>query len=154
MARQSAGILLYRFRNDNLQFLLVHPGGPLHAKKDIGAWSIPKGEFGDDEDPLAAARREFAEETGQTLIQTEFIQLTPVKQKGGKTVHAWAAEGDIDVRTITSNIFKLQWPPRSGKWIDVPEVDKADWFSATEAAEKINPAQVALIYELMEKTST
>jgi len=131
-----------------LQFFLVHPGGPFWENKDAGAWSIPKGEFLDDEEALAAAKREFFEETGQP-IDGNFIKLTPIKQKSGKTVHAWAMEGDVDANNITSNTFQLEWPPRSGKFIEIPEVDKAGWFVVADAKRKINPTQYALIEELV-----
>jgi len=144
--KQSAGILLYRRKNKEVEFFLVHPGGPFWAKKDAGAWSIPKGEF-TDEQPLEAAKREFAEETGITVVATNFIELTPVKLKSGKTVYAWAAEGDIDETAIKSNHFDLEWPPKSGKTISVPEIDKGSWFSTAEAKEKINSAQAALIQQ-------
>jgi predicted NUDIX family NTP pyrophosphohydrolase len=147
MPKQSAGILLYRKTDDTLQVFLVHPGGPFFKNKDEGCWTIPKGEFLDDEEPLAAAKREFQEETGQA-VDGEFISLGSIKQKSGKTVHAWAIEGDIDHETIVSNVFDLEWPPRSGKTIAIPEVDRADWFNITIAKQKINPAQVALIERL------
>ena len=144
--KQSAGILVFRFRED-LQVFLVHPGGPFFKNKDLGAWTIPKGEFTEDEEPLDAARREFFEETGHTL-SGDFIKLSPVKQKGGKVVLAWALEKDIDENDITSNTFQIEWPPKSGKMKSFPEVDKAAWFSTNEAKEKINPAQVAFIDEV------
>ena len=147
MAKQSAGILLYRKVDSELQVFLVHPGGPFFAKKDEGAWSIPKGEFLDNEDALAAAKREFLEETGQA-VDGEFIELTPIQQKGGKKVLAWAVEGDIDHETIVSNTFEIEWPPRSGKKKTFPEIDKAGWFSIKEALIKINVAQAKLIEEL------
>ena len=147
--RKSAGILLYRFTNHNLEFFLVHPGGPFWANKDIGVWSIPKGEYDDNENALAAAVREFEEETG-TKLSGDFIGLTPIVQKAGKQVHAWAIEGDIDADNITSNSFKVEWPPRSGKWKTFPEVDKAGWFDVTTAKEKINPAQSSFIDELID----
>ena len=150
-SKQSAGILLYRFNNGTPEFFLVHPGGPFFAKKDAGAWSVPKGEFDETEIPLEAAKREFLEETGKE-IRGEFIALTPVKQKGGKTVFAFAAEGDIDPSEIVSNTFEIEWPPKSGKKKAFPEVDKAGWFSADEAKVKINPAQSPLIDELLTKT--
>lgn len=146
--RKSAGILLYRKRNDITEVFLVHPGGPFWIKKDIGAWSITKGEFTDEEQPLTAAIREFKEETGM-LLSGDYIELTPVKQKGGKVVYAWALEGDIDAGTITCNTFKMEWPPKSGQWKSFPEVDKADWFTIEEAKQKINPSQVAFIDELL-----
>lgn len=148
--RQSAGLLVYRNQAQELQVFLVHPGGPFWAGKDAGAWSIPKGEFSDDEEPLAAAKREFTEETGQT-ITGNFIELKPVKQKAGKLVYAWAVEADVDADNIFSNTFKMEYPYKSGKWITVPEVDKAAWFSVEEARQKINPAQAALLDDLMTK---
>jgi len=148
--RTSAGIVLYRRINKKIEIFLVHPGGPFWKAKDNGAWSIPKGEFTEDEDPLTVAKREFNEETGQT-VDGNFEQLTPVKQKGGKIVHAWAVEGDADSDNIVSNTFQQEWPYKSGKWITIPEVDKAAWFSAEEAKEKINPAQTAFIDELLER---
>lgn len=149
MAKQSAGILLYRIKNNDLQVFLVHPGGPFWKNKDTGAWSVPKGEFSDDEDALVAARREFREETG-TAINGNFIKLNPVKQKSGKIIYAWAAEGDIDQNSIVSNTFPLEWPPKSGKIMEVPEIDKANWFDTDTAKEKINDAQAALIDQLAE----
>ncbi len=148
--KKSAGILLYRFQNQELEVFLVHPGGPFWKNKDAGAWSIPKGEFSDDEEPLNAAIREFKEETGKE-ISGKFIELTARKQKAGKLIYAWAVEGDIDATTIQSNRFKMQWPPNSGKWQTVPEVDKGAWFCIKEAMQKINTAQGALINELAEK---
>jgi len=147
MAKQSAGILLHRKVDSELQVFLVHPGGPFFAKKDEGAWSIPKGEFLDDEDALAAAKREFLEETGRA-VEGEFIPLTSIQQKGGKKVLAWAVEGNIDHENIVSNTFEMEWPPRSGKKKTFPEIDKAGWFSIKEALIKINVAQAKLIEEL------
>ncbi len=146
--KQSAGLLLYRYSNDILEILLVHPGGPFWKNKDSGAWSIPKGEFNANEDGLAAAIREAKEETGK-LFTGNFVPLFPIKQKNGKTVYAWAAETDFDTATFTSNTFSLEWPPKSGKTIDVPEVDRAEWFNLTNAKEKINSAQWALIEQLV-----
>jgi predicted NUDIX family NTP pyrophosphohydrolase len=131
--------------------LLVHPGGPAWARRDIGAWSIPKGEYEPDEDALAAARREFAEELGKPAPEGQGVDLGEIRQKSGKYVRAWALEGDYDVSHIVSNTFPFQWPPRSGKWITIPEVDRAEWFGLDEAREKINPAQVALIERLVER---
>jgi predicted NUDIX family NTP pyrophosphohydrolase len=148
--RKSAGILLYRIDQNNPEFFLVHPGGPFWANKDIGSWSIPKGELEADEDPLAAAIREFQEETG-SLLSGNFIELTPIIQKAGKQVLAWAIQGYIDVSTIQSNTFKTEWPPKSGLWKTFPEVDKAEWFNEQTAKEKINPAQVPFIEELVSK---
>ncbi|MFD0750134.1 NUDIX domain-containing protein [Mucilaginibacter calamicampi] len=147
MPKQSAGILLYRNINSQLEVFLVHPGGPFFKNKDAGAWSIPKGEFLDDEDPLQAAKREFLEETGQQ-VEGDFIKLSPIKLKSGKIVHAWAVEGDIDDNIIVSNTFEIEWPPRSGKMASFPEVDRAGWFGVDEACVKLNIAQVGLIEEL------
>ncbi|MGE5521573.1 MAG: NUDIX domain-containing protein [Candidatus Dadabacteria bacterium] len=147
-SKKSAGLLLYRGTGEDLQFFLVHPGGPFWKNKDVGAWSIPKGEFPDDEDPLLAARREFLEETGQE-IDGNFFQLQPVIQKAGKQVLAWAVEGDIDPGQVVSNTFKIEWPYKSGKWREFPEVDKAGWFSVDKAKELINPAQIPFIDELL-----
>ncbi len=147
MAKQSAGILLYRFDNKQLQVFLVHPGGPFFRNKNDGAWSIPKGEFLDDEEALTAAKREFAEETGRS-IDGKFIQLEPITQKSGKKVFAWAVEGDIDHETIISNTFEIEWPPKSGKKQAFPEIDKAAWFDIDTAKLKINQGQVGLIENL------
>ncbi len=143
----SAGLLLYRNTTGQLEVLLVHPGGPFWKKKDLGAWSIPKGEYNDPEDALTAARREFKEETGMD-IDGNFLPLTPIKQKSGKIVHAFAIAADIDASKIVSNTFPLEWPPKSGKMIDVPEIDKAEWFMLAEARQKINTAQFQLLEEL------
>ena len=150
--RKSAGILLYRLQEKEIQFFLVHPGGPFWANKDEGAWTIPKGEFNEQEEPLAAAKREFQEETGKAL-EGDFVELTPVIQKAGKLVYAWAIEGTIDAETITCNTYKIQWPPNSGKWQSFPEVDKGSWFSIEEAKQKINAAQIHFIDELVQKLS-
>lgn len=147
MAKQSAGILLYRTTGQVHQVFLVHPGGPFFKNKDEGAWSIPKGEFLDDEEALVAAKREFKEETGLS-VDGDFIKLKSVKLKSGKTIHAWALEGDIDPEAIASNVFEIEWPPASGKMQAFPEVDRAGWFSINEAEIKLNPAQVHLILEL------
>ncbi|MBV4356973.1 NUDIX domain-containing protein [Pinibacter aurantiacus] len=147
MAKQSAGLLVFRKKKNELQFFLVHPGGPFFARKDAGAWSIPKGEFDDTEDALTAAKREFKEETGFTM-EGKFISLTPVKLKSGKHVHAWAVEGDVDETALVSNTFEIEWPPKSGKQKTFPEIDKAGWFNLQEAREKINSAQVALLEEV------
>lgn len=146
MANQSAGILLYRRKQKTLEVLLVHPGGPFWQKKDLGAWTIPKGEF-TTEEPLAAAKREFEEETGKALTGN-FTALTPIRQKAGKMIFAWAVEGDIDVNTISSNTFVIEWPPKSGKRKEFPEIDRANWFRVEEAMTRINPAQIAFITEL------
>ena len=147
MLKQSAGILLYRMTNEQLQVFLVHPGGPFFRKKDEGAWSIPKGEYVDGEEPLVAAQREFEEETGQT-IRGNFVKLQPVKQKSGKVVQAWAVEGDIDHNAIISNLFEMEWPPKSGKRVNFPEIDRAGWFTIDIAKQKIIPGQMGLIEEL------
>ena len=148
--RTSAGILLYRKTNTFIEVFLVHPGGPFWKGKDKGAWSIPKGEFTENEDPLTVAKREFNEETGQT-VDGNFIELKPIQQKGGKMVYAWAVEGNADAENIVSNSFKQEWPYKSGKWITIPEIDKAGWFGMEEASEKINAAQVELIEELTKR---
>ncbi len=147
MPRQSAGILLYRTHYNQTEVFLVHPGGPYFKGKDAGVWSIPKGEYTDGEEPLAAAQREFAEETG-SVVQGEFMPLSPIKQKGGKVVQAWAVEGDIDAVSVQSNTFMMEYPYKSGKWMSVPEVDEAGWFDLPTARIKINAAQVAFIDEL------
>lgn len=147
MANQSAGILLYRTKNDSLEVFLVHPGGPFWQNKDNGAWTIPKGEFG-SEAPFAAAKRELKEETGFTA-RGPFIELTPIVQKGGKWVHAWAVEKDVDPTKLKSNTFTMKFA--SGGTREYPEVDRGDWFTVEEAKEKILEAQVRLIDELEEK---
>ncbi|MGZ3951991.1 MAG: NUDIX domain-containing protein [Flavisolibacter sp.] len=147
--KTSAGIVLFRKTGEDVEVFLVHPGGPFWKGKDKGVWSIPKGEFTEGEDPLTVAKREFNEETGQT-IDGDFKGLKPIKQKGGKIVYAWAVEGDADADNIVSNTFKQEWPYKSGKWITIPEVDKAGWFTVEEAKEKINAAQVAFIEELVD----
>ena len=150
MGKKSAGILLYRLKNKSLQLMLVHPGGPFWAKKDKGVWSIPKGEF-DDEEPLIAAKREFEEELGKRVLTKNFIDLDPVKSKSGKIVYAFAAEEDFDVTNIKSNLCWVDWPPRSGKRIEVPEIDKAEWFNIDEAKKKIIGYQLPLIENLIEQ---
>ena len=150
MSKKSAGILLYRFTKKNLEIFLVHPGGPFWKNKDAGAWSIPKGEFDDNEEPLDAAIREMKEETGITL-KGKFIELTPIKQKSGKLVYAWAVEHDLDTSEIKSNEFEMEWPPKSGKKRLFPEIDKAEWFDLKIAKEKILDAQWTLVEELATK---
>ena len=143
--KKSAGILLYR-KNPQVEVFLCHPGGPFYKNKDNGVWTIPKGEF-EDEDPLDAAKREFHEETGQ-VIAGRFIELTPVKYKDGrKTVYAWAVEGTIDTAAIVSNVLDLEWPPRSGSTVRVPEVDRGDWFTVPAARKKILPSLMPLLDE-------
>jgi len=143
----SAGILLYR-RRDGLEVLLVHPGGPYWRKKDLGAWSLPKGEPLAGEAPIDAAVREFAEETGFE-ISGELRPLEPVRQAGGKTIVAWAAEGDCDPADLRSNLFSMEWPPRSGKQQEFPEIDRAAWFPLAEAREKILAGQAPLLDQLL-----
>lgn len=146
---ESAGILLFKRSNDILLFFLVHPGGPFWKNKDIGAWSIPKGEFTDGEESLDAAKREFKEETGKRL-DGDFIELTPVKLKSGKTVFAWALEDDMEATKIEcETMVQIEWPPKSGRFQSFPEVDKGEWFTADVAKQKINPSQVPLINELI-----
>ncbi|RYZ59404.1 MAG: NUDIX domain-containing protein [Chitinophagaceae bacterium] len=147
--RKSAGILLYRKRGA-LEVFLVHPGGPYWKGKEEGAWGIPKGEFEETEAPLEAARREFREETG-SAAEGPAIELVPVRQKAGKLVFAWAVEGDLDAAAFVSNTFRQEYPYKSGKWITVPEVDKAGWFSIIEARKLMNPAQVPLLDDLLQK---
>ena len=147
MAKQSAGILLYRERKGALEYLLVHPGGPFFKNKDSGWWTIPKGEILQDETPLAAACREFEEETGY-MPTGDFIELTPIVQKGGKKVFCWAARGDLNAEQVICNTFELEWPPRSGKTISCAEIDRAAWFNFNEASKKINERQVPLLADL------
>jgi predicted NUDIX family NTP pyrophosphohydrolase len=147
MAKQSAGLLVYRRRRGDVEVFLVHPGGPFWRNKDLGAWSIPKGEFANGEDPLEAANREFHEETGFNAAGN-FVPLQPLKQSSGKTVHAWAVEGDYDPGQVRSNTFQLEWPPKSGKTMEVPEIDRADWFVMDIARDKILPGQCRLLVEL------
>ncbi len=147
MPKISAGILLYRRHDGLLQVLLVHPGGPFWSKKDEGAWTIPKGEVADGEELLQTALREFEEETGVKPIG-KLIPLTPIKQKAGKTVHAWAVEGNLDPSAVKSNTFKMEWPPKSGKYAEFPEIDRAEFFDVVAARKKINPAQIGFIAEL------
>jgi predicted NUDIX family NTP pyrophosphohydrolase len=149
MPRRSAGILLYRRHQGALEVLLVHPGGPMWVNRDAGAWSIPKGEYSDDEDPQAVALREFQEETGQPPPTGGLVALGEIRQKGGKVVTAWAAPGDLDPEAITSNTFKLQWPPNSGRWRTVPEVDRAGWFDPPTAKDKLLAAQAELVDRLL-----
>jgi predicted NUDIX family NTP pyrophosphohydrolase len=148
MPKQSAGILLYRIDRGGPSVLLVHPGGPFWAKKDRGAWSIPKGEYAPGEDPLAVAVREFEEETG-VRPTGEFRPLGEVRQAGGKRVTAWAIEGDLDPAAIRSNSFEMEWPPKSGRQQRFPEIDRAEWFSRDIARDKINPSQRELIDRLV-----
>jgi predicted NUDIX family NTP pyrophosphohydrolase len=141
MPKRSAGILLYRRRDGQIEIFLVHPGGPFWMKKDAGAWSIPKGEYAEGDDPLQAAKREFREETGFDLQVGALHELSEIKLASGKVVTAWAVEGDCDAATIQSNTFSIEWPPKSGKKQEFPEVDRAAWFSLPGARNKINAAQ-------------
>lgn len=145
--RNSAGILVYKIEDGRLLVFLVHPGGPFWKNRELGAWSIPKGEFDETEVPLEAAIRELQEETGLS-VSGNFIELGSIRQKSGKRVLAWALEGNADPAAISSNYFEMEWPPRSGKKSSFPEVDKAAWFSVSEAREKILPAQIPLLEEL------
>jgi predicted NUDIX family NTP pyrophosphohydrolase len=150
MARKklSAGILLYRLSGGEIQVLLVHPGGPFWAGKDDGAWSLPKGEYGEGDDPLATARREFSEETG-SQVNGPFRPLSPVRQPSGKLVSAWVVEGDLDASTVKSNTFSLEWPPHSGKIQEFPEVDRGAWFDIATARTKLQPGQGAFLDQLL-----
>ena len=148
MSKISAGLVLYRRRGGELEFLLVHPGGPFWKNKDAGAWTIPKGEIEEKEDPLTAAQREFEEELGLPP-KGSFTELRPVKQKSGKIVLAWAFAGDFDADNIKSNTFSIEWPPRSGRMAEFPEVDRAAFFNLAEAKTKINPAQIPLLEEVV-----
>ncbi len=147
MPRLSAGLLMYRRSGEGLEVLLVHPGGPFWKKKDAGAWSIPKGEYVAGEDPLDAAKREFQEETG-LAARGPFIPLTPLKQPGGKIVHAWAFEGDCDAEALKSNTFSMEWPPGSGRRQEFQEVDRAGWFTIEDAKRKILRGQAGFLGEL------
>lgn len=147
--KKSAGILVYRHTSSGLEVLLVHPGGPLWKNRDMGSWSIPKGEFDLDEDALSAANREFTEETGIALYG-DFTKLTPIKQKGGKWVYAWAIEFDLDANQVQSNTFEIEWPPKSGRLQRFPEIDRAAWFAIHLAREKILHSQLPILEELFQ----
>ena len=151
MPRRSAGILLYRVREGAVEVLLVHPGGPFWAKRDLGAWSIPKGEYEQGEDPLACALREFREETGQEPPRGGLLELGTVRQRGGKVLTAWAAAGDLDAAAVTGGSFTMEWPPRSGNRREFPEVDRAGWFGAEAARRKLLDAQAELVGRLLER---
>ncbi len=154
MPKRSAGLLIYRYNKDNeIEVLLVHPGGPFFTKKDLGVWSIPKGEYEDEEDALEVAKRELEEETGNIINDGKFIPLKPVTIKSGKQIAAWTVETDFEKCFICSNDFEIEWPPKSGKMQSFPEVDKAEWFSIKEAKEKINQGQIPLLDELVEMLS-
>ncbi len=148
--RTSAGILLYRRTPAGVEVLLGHPGGPYFEKKDVGAWSIPKGQVEAGEQLVDVAKREFSEETGHVVgSSSRLLALGSIKQRGGKTVHAWALEGDLDPDEARSNTYQMEWPPRSGIFIEVPEVDRVDWFTPEQARVAMNPAQVALVDTLL-----
>jgi len=151
VTKTSAGILLYRGEGDYLEVLLVHPGGPFWAKKDDGAWSIPKGELDEGEESRVCALRELEEEIGSSLglVPGQLSELGEVRLKSGKVVHGWAVEGDFDPASLQSNTFAMEWPPRSGKQREFPEVDRAEWFGAEQARRKINPAQAAFLDRLL-----
>jgi predicted NUDIX family NTP pyrophosphohydrolase len=149
MAARSAGLLLHRFREGSIELLVVHPGGPFWLKRDEGAWSIPKGEIGDGEEPLAVALREFEEELGTRPPVAAYIPLGSVRQAGGKLVHAWTAPGELDVATIKSNTFDLEWPPRSGKIVSFPEVDRAAWFDLVSARRQLLAGQRPFVDRLI-----
>ncbi len=149
MAKRSAGLLLYRRREDSVQVFLVHPGGPFWVKKDLGSWTVPKGEYLDDEDPLSAALREFHEETG-FAAPDGLVALGEIRQAGGKLVTAWAAEGDCDPALLVSNFIEIEWPPRSGRLIRIPEVDRGNWFTADEARVRIFKSQEPFIDRLLD----
>jgi len=152
MPKQSAGLLLYRRRNAGIEVFLIHPGGPFWAKKDSGAWSIPKGEYTTDEDPLAAAKREFEEETGFTA-QGNFVELGAIRQPGGKIITVWTLEGDCNPAQLRSNTFTMEWPPRSGRRIEAPEVDRGCWYSIEEARAKLLPGQRPFLDRLLDAIS-
>jgi predicted NUDIX family NTP pyrophosphohydrolase len=148
MAKQTAGLLVYRRQDAAIEVFLAHPGGPFWAKKDLGAWSIPKGEFVSPETPLDAARREFAEEIGQS-VEGDFMALTPHKSPGGKIIHAFAVEGDVDATKVESNLFEMEWPPHSGRMQSFPEVDRGAWFAIDEARHRIMKGQLPVLDELI-----
>jgi predicted NUDIX family NTP pyrophosphohydrolase len=149
--RRSAGLLLFRRTSDaGVEVLLAHPGGPVWAKRDEGAWTVPKGEFHEGEEAWDVARREFEEETGHPAPEGGSITLGEVRQKGGKLVEAWAVEGDLDPAMAHSNTFPFQWPPRSGRWITIPEIDRVEWFAPNEARRRIKETQVPFIDRLLE----
>lgn len=147
VAKTTAGVLLYRFTNGPLEVFLVHPGGPFWARKDLGAWSVPKGELNENEDALEGAKREFQEETSIS-IAGDFITLRPVKGSNSKTIRIFAIEQDVDPAQVKSNLFSMEWPVKSGKFKEFPEVDKGGWFTIDEALEKINKSQVPILEEL------
>ena len=149
MPKRSAGMLLYRPSGDSIEVLLVHPGGPFWANRDLGAWSIPKGEYEPGDDPLQAALREFEEETGQAQPTEELLDLGSVTQRGRKVITAWAARGDLDPESVASNTFTMEWPPRSGNLREFPEIDRAAWFDPSTARQKLVSAQAELVDRLI-----
>jgi predicted NUDIX family NTP pyrophosphohydrolase len=153
MPKQSAGLLMYRQTEQQLEVFLVHPGGPFWAKKDLGAWTIPKGEFAEDENALDAAQREFHEETG-FIAEGDFLDLGTIRQSGGKTVYAWAFEGDCDPEALISNLCTIEWPPRSGRTMKIPEADRGAWFKIPDAREHIHKNQAELLERLRERLSS
>jgi predicted NUDIX family NTP pyrophosphohydrolase len=153
MPRISAGLMMYRRKAGKLEVLLVHPGGPFWKNKDLGAWSIPKGEVGEGEELLATARREFTEELGIPAPDGPFIALGEIRQKAGKVVHGWAFEGDCDTQACQSNMMRMEWPARSGKWVSFPEVDRTAFFDVEEARRRLNPGQVPLLKRLVDQIS-
>ena len=150
MKKRSAGILLFRKAEAGVEVFLVHPGGPFWAKKDLGSWSLPKGEYEEGEDPLTAAKREFTEETG-CVVDGDFVELGDLKQPSGKNISAWALEHDLDPASVKSNMFSMEWPPKSGKMQEFPEVDAGAWYSLTAALEKLHKGQTDFIARLAEK---
>jgi predicted NUDIX family NTP pyrophosphohydrolase len=153
-SRRSAGILLYRRGDDGVEVLLAHPGGPIFAKRDEGYWTIPKGEIDDGEEPWDVARREFEEETGHPPPHGPAIELGDITQKGGKVVVAWALEGELDPATAHSNTFPFQWPPKSGRYITIPEIDRVAWFAPDAARRKVKDTQIPLIDRLLKAITT
>ncbi len=149
MGKRSAGLLMFRKARSGIEIFLVHPGGPFWEKKDLGAWSLPKGEYAEGEEPLSAARREFEEETG-IRIEGEFLPLGDLKQPSGKVVRAWAVEGDLEPAQVRSNLFSMEWPPKSGKTQQFPEVDRGEWFPIQEARSKILNGQIGFLDRLLE----
>ncbi len=151
--KQSAGLLLYRQKDGNLEVLIAHPGGPFFAKKDDGVWSIPKGLYEEDEDPFDAAKREYEEEIGSPAPTTQYIDLGEIKRSDDKAIRAWAVEGDVDENRVKSNLFEMEWPPKSGRMQQFPEIDKALWFEINSASVKLQPAQVEFLKRLAENLS-
>jgi predicted NUDIX family NTP pyrophosphohydrolase len=151
MKKHSAGLLVYRKAGNSIEVLIAHMGGPFHAKKDAGHWSVPKGEYGEDENPKSVAKREFKEELGKEIPKGEWQDLGMIEQKNSKTVVAWAVEGNLDISEVKSNTFEMEWPPRSGKMQEFPEIDRAVYFPLDVAASKLIPAQVEFLERLAQK---